>query len=45
MIVVWDHYKANKESIKQVLMKINWQNLFLNKNVQQQVRTLSDIFF
>ena len=38
--LVWDYNKANTESIKQVLMQINWQNLFLNKDVQQQVRTL-----
>ena len=41
--LVWDYNKANTESIKQALMQINWQNLFLNKDVHQQVRTLNDI--
>ena len=42
-MLVWDYSKANTESIKQALMQINWQNLFLNKDVHQQVRTLNDI--
>ena len=41
--LAWDYNKANTESIKQALMQINWQNLFLNKDVHQQVRTLNDI--
>ena len=41
--LVWDYNKANTESLKQTLMQINWQNLFLNKDVHQQVRTLNDI--
>ena len=41
--LVWDFNKANTESIKQALTQINWQNLFLNKDVHQQVRTLNDI--
>ena len=43
--LVWDYNKANTKSIKQALMQINWQKLFLNKDVQQQVRTLNDIVF
>ena len=39
--LVWDCNKANTESIKQALMQINWQNLFLNKDVHHQVRTLN----
>ena len=41
--LVWDYDKANTESIKQAVIQINWQNLFLNKDVHQQVRTLNDI--
>ena len=40
--LVWDYNKANTKSIKQALMQVNWQNLFLNKDVHQQVRTLND---
>ena len=40
--LVWDYNKAKTESIKQAFMQINWQNLFLNKDVHQQVRTLND---
>ena len=35
--LVWDYNKANTESIKQALMWINWQNLFLDKYFHQQV--------
>ena len=41
--LVWDYNKADTESIKQALMQINWHDLFLSKNVHQQVRTLNDI--
>ena len=40
--LVWDYNKANTESIKQTTTQINWQNLFLNKDVHQQVRKLND---
>ena len=43
--LVWDYNKAKTDelSIKQALMQIKWQNLPLNKDVHQQVRTLNDI--
>ena len=41
--LVWDYNKANTASIKQALMQINLQNLFLNKDFHQQVRTLNCI--
>ena len=28
--LVWDYNKANTKSIKQALVQIDWQNLFLN---------------
>ena len=31
------------ESVKQAIMQMNWQNLLVNKDVHQQVRTLNDI--
>ena len=40
--LVWDYNKANTESIKQTTTQINWQNLFLNKDVHQQMRKLND---
>ena len=40
--LVLDYNKANIEPIKQAAMQINWKNLFLNKDVRQQVRKLND---
>ena len=40
--LVWNFKKANKDLIQNSLRLINWQNLFLNKNVHQQAKIFTD---
>ena len=42
---VWDCKKADIESIKLPLTLTNWDHLFLNKDVHQQVKTFTDTLF
>ena len=43
--LVWDYIKADIESIKQDFILTNWDHLFRNKDVHQQVKILTDTLF
>ena len=46
--IVWDYKKANIESINLAIARFNWENLFIGKNVNEQVhlfnQTILNIF-
>ena len=43
--LVCDYNKVDIESIKRALTLTNWDHLFLNKDVHQQVKILTDTLF
>ena len=43
--LVCDYKKTDIESIKQALILTNWHHLFLNKDVCQQVKIITDTLF
>ena len=40
---VWNYKHADTNSIKNSVIKVNWNQLFQNKNVNEQVATLNNI--
>ena len=46
---VWDYGKAQTDSINRAIDQLDWGNLFLDKNMNEQVilfnRTISNIFY
>ena len=41
--LVWDYEKANSESIKNFIEIVNWEAMFANKNVHEQVNIFNKI--
>ena len=43
--LVWDYKKADTNSIRKAFKQVNWEFLFQNKNVPEQVLTLNETLF